>query len=145
MRSTTFALAEQLPAVAPHDSAVALRTTATFPPELARFVVPVASGVGSAAPTAAAEASCTRKYLPGCTVPLRGVTCQVVPVADAYWIDHVLMSTAVAPRLNSSTKSFEYVAPLLPPPAYAWLTTMSAETPRAAGAASRRSEERRVG
>jgi len=116
MRSTTFASAEQLPTVAPHDSAVALGTTATFPPEFARLVVPVASGIGSAPPTAAAEASCTRKNLPGWTVPLSGVTCQLVPEAEAYWIDHAPRSTALAPRLKSSTKSFAYVAPLLPPP-----------------------------
>src|SRR6187455_1487725 len=141
MRSTTFASAEQLPAAAPHDSAVALRTTATFPPELARFVITAASGVGRAAPTAAAEASCTRRYLPGCTVPLSGVTCQVVPVAEAYWIDHAPRSTAVAPRLKSSTKSFAYVAPLLP---YTWLTTMSDDALRAAGAAMRAPAKRRA-
>jgi len=95
MRSTTFASAEQLPTVAPHDSAVVLRTTATFPPEFARLVVPLASGIGSAPPTAAAEASCTRKNLPGWTVPLSGVTCQLVPEAEAYWIDHAPRSTAL--------------------------------------------------
>ena len=68
--------------------------------------MPVASGVGRAAPTAAAEASCTRKNLPGWTDPLSGVTCQLVPAADAYWIDQLLMSIADAPRLNNSTKSF---------------------------------------
>src|SRR6185295_8306106 len=111
--------------------------SAIFPPELARFVVPVASGVGSAAPTAAAEASCTRKYLPGWTVPLSGVTCQLVPDAEAYWIDHAPRSTALAPRLKSSTKSFAYVAPLLPPPPYTWLTTMSDDALRAAGTTMR--------
>ena len=124
-------------------SAVVLWTTATFPPAFARFVVPVASGVGSVPPTAAADASCTRKYFPGCTLPVSGVTCQLVPVADAYWIDHVPRSTAVAPRLNSSTKSFAYVAPLLPPPPYSWLTTMSEEALRAAGATSRATANRR--
>src|SRR6185436_5645712 len=143
MRSTTFASAEQLPTVAPHDSAVALRTTATFPPEFARLVVPVASGIGSAPPTAAAEASCTRKNLPGWTVPLSGVTCQLEPEAEAYWIDHAPRSTAGAPRLNSSTKSFAYVAPLLPPPPYSWLTTMPGEALRAAGATSRATANRR--
>ena len=68
--------------------------------------MPVASGVGRAAPTAAADASCTRKNLPGWTDPLSGVTCQLVPAADAYWIDQLLMSIAEAPRLNNSTKSF---------------------------------------
>ena len=41
-------------------AAVALRTTATLPPETARFEVPVASGVGSPAPTVPPDASWTR-------------------------------------------------------------------------------------
>ena len=43
-------------------------------------------------------------------------------------------STAVDPRLKSSTKSFENGAPALPPPAKTWLTTTSGEAPRADGA-----------
>jgi hypothetical protein len=35
-------------------------TSATLPADAARFVVPVASGAGSAAPTAAVEASWTK-------------------------------------------------------------------------------------
>src|SRR5262245_32282037 len=136
IRSTTLELAEQLPSEAPQVSAVALRTTATLPPVLARFAVPVASGVGSAAPTAAADASWTRNDFPGWTLPLRGVTCQLVPVADAYWIDQAPTSIAAVPRLKSSTKSFAYVAPLFPPPPYTWLTTMSVDALRAAGATS---------
>jgi hypothetical protein len=130
--------------VAPQDSALALRTTATLPPELARFVVPVTSGVGRGAPTAAAEASCTRRYLPGWTEPASGVTCQLVPDAEAYWIDQALTSTALEPRLTSSTKSLEYVAPLLPPPAYTWLTTTSADALCAAGTTSKAPAKRRA-
>src|SRR5476649_165964 len=59
-RSWTSALPLQLPAAAPQVSGVASRTSATLPPETARFVVPMASGVGSGAPTAAADANCTR-------------------------------------------------------------------------------------
>ena len=51
---------EQLPAEAPHDSAVALSTTATLPPLTARFEVPVASAAGSAPPFAPPDASWTR-------------------------------------------------------------------------------------
>jgi hypothetical protein len=55
----TYALS-QLPAVAPHTSAVVSRTSAILPPEAARFDVPVASGAGSVAPTVAVDASWTR-------------------------------------------------------------------------------------
>ena len=60
-RSATDATVEQLPGDLRHRRAASRRaTTATLPPETARFVVPVASGVGSGAPTAAADASWTR-------------------------------------------------------------------------------------
>src|SRR5262245_31340121 len=43
-----------------HDRTVASRTSATLPPLVARLGVPVASGVGSAAPTEPPDASRTR-------------------------------------------------------------------------------------
>ena len=52
--------ADSFPADAPQASAVVPWTSATLPPDAARLVVPVASGVGSAAPTAAVEPSWTR-------------------------------------------------------------------------------------
>jgi hypothetical protein len=51
------AAAAQLPGDAPQLSAVASWTSAILPPDAARLVVPVASGVGSAEPTAAVDAS----------------------------------------------------------------------------------------
>ncbi len=60
IRSAIEVTAEQLPGDAPQASGVESRTTATLPPETARFVVPVASGVGRGDPTAAADASWTR-------------------------------------------------------------------------------------
>src|SRR5262249_30771235 len=111
------ASAGQLPGLRPQLSAAAVRTSATFPPETAMFVVPVASGVGRGAPTAAAEASWTRKCAPGATDPERLVTCHVVPAPEVYWTDQLPRSTVVLPRLNSSTKSFVYGAFALPPPA----------------------------
>src|SRR5262249_17673656 len=73
---------------------------------------------------------------PGGTEPDRAVTCHVVPPPDAYCSDQAARSTVVLPRLNSSTKSFVYGAPELPPPAKTWLITMSAEALWAAGATS---------
>src|SRR6187399_1108630 len=126
----------QLPAEAPQLSADASRTTATLPPETAMLVVPETSGVGNAAPTAAADASCTRYRRPGAIDPVNAVACHVAPDADAYWIVQPLTSTAVDPRLKSSTKSFAKGAPELPPPGKTWLTTRSGEALRAAGGAS---------
>src|SRR5262245_46504476 len=136
MRSAIEVTDAQLPAEAPHVSGVASRTTATLPPDTAMLVVPIVSGVGSAAPIAAAEASCTRCRRPGAIDPVNAVTCQVAPDADAYWIVHPPTSTAVDPRLKSSTKSFANGAPELPPPGKTWLTTMSGDALRAAGTAS---------
>ena len=67
----------QLPAEAPQVSRVASRTTATLPPETAMLVVPIVSGVGNAAPTAAADASCTRCRRPGAIDPVSAVACHV--------------------------------------------------------------------
>src|SRR5215471_18475897 len=95
--------AEPLPGAAPHDRAVALSTTATFPPVTARFEVPVASGVGSAAPFVPPEASWTRYRPPAGIVPLSAVDPHDVLAADAYCSVQPSIATGLAPRLNSST------------------------------------------
>ena len=59
---------------------------------------------------------------------LNAVTCQVVPVADAYCTDQPFKLTATLPRLKSSMKSFLNVAPEFPPPPYTWLITTFRET-----------------
>src|SRR5215510_10327518 len=61
-------------------------------------------------------------------VPARSVFCQLIPADAAYWTDQPVTSTALAPRLNNSMKSFLNVAPLLPPPPYTWLMTISGDT-----------------
>ena len=69
---------------------------------------------------------------------VRLVVCQgvvIVPVAGEYCTDQPVTFTAVAPRLNSSMKSFLRVAPLFPPPPYTWLITMPVETKGACGLA----------
>ena len=76
-----------------------------------RFEVPLASGAGKSAPIVGLDgASFTRKYLPGDIKhgpgEQRGVTDQLVPVADACCTDHPVRSTVVVPRLNNSMKSF---------------------------------------
>src|SRR5947199_8089074 len=101
MRSAICESPEQLPADAPQESSALPRTRATLPPDTAKFVVPEASGVGSGEPMAAADASWTRWYLPGGTLPDSAVDCQVEPPADAYWIVQLEMSTLVEPRLKS--------------------------------------------
>src|SRR5262249_812948 len=120
------------------------RTIATLPPETAMLLAPVASGVGSCAPTAPPDASWTRYLPPGGTEPESEVTCHVVPDADAYWIDQLPRSTAAVPRLKSSTKSLPYGALAFPPPAKSWLTTMSVDALRAAGAITNRAASRSV-
>jgi hypothetical protein len=95
--------AEQLPADAPQLSAVESVTTATLPPETARLLVPVASGVGSAAPAAPPEASWTRKRPPGAIDPLSAVGCHVEPALVAYWTVQPSTVTAAEPALKSST------------------------------------------
>src|SRR5215216_2335744 len=46
-----------------------------------------------------------------------------VPAADAYWIDHPVRSAGELLLLVSSTKSFVYGAPVLPPPPYTSVMT----------------------
>ena len=83
-------------------SAAASRTTATFPPVAARFVVPVASGAGGAAPFAP-EARCRTEYEPPAGIdPASDVTDHDVPAAVAYWSDQPDRLTAEVPRLKSS-------------------------------------------
>src|SRR5439155_24390420 len=102
---------EQLPAVAPQLSAVPSRTSATFPPEAARFVVPVASRAGRVAPTAAVEASCTRQYRPGWIDPASGVVWQLVAAAEAYGIVPPLASTAELPLFRRPPEESAYAGP----------------------------------
>src|SRR5690242_7754911 len=102
MRSSTVETAEQLPGEAPHESAVALSTSAILPPVTARFEVPVASAAGSAAPFAP-PASWTRYRPPAGIEPLSAVDCHVVLAAEEYWSVQPSIATAPAPRLNSST------------------------------------------
>ena len=83
--------------------AVASVTTATLPPETARLLAPVASGAGSEAPTDPPDASCTRKDRPGGIDPLRAVSCQLVPAADAYCTVQPSTVTDAEPALKSST------------------------------------------
>jgi hypothetical protein len=96
-------VAEQLPADAPHVSAVALSTTAILPPVTARFEVPVASGAGRAVPFVPPEASWTRYLPPAGIVPLSAVEPQLVLPDDAYWSVQPSIATELEPRLKSST------------------------------------------
>src|SRR6266542_4689964 len=66
--------------------------------------------------------------MPGGSVPDSAVTSQVVPDAEAYCTLHADSVTLPPPRLYSSMKSFAYGAPVLPPPPYTWLITMSGDT-----------------
>src|SRR6476646_6250412 len=68
---------------------------------------------------------------PAAIEPLSGVADQLVLPALAYWSVQPLRSTLATPGLKSSTKSFAYVAPALPPPAYTWLTTTPDDAPTA--------------
>ena len=106
--------------------AVLLLLNNTLPavPDMARL--PLASGVGSAAVPPVPFACWTSKYWPGCkSIAGKAVTAQVVPAADAYCTLQLPTFTGLAPRLNSSMKSLVYKAPVLPPPPYTWLMTMS--------------------
>ena len=93
-------------------------TNATFPAVADIPIEPTTFAVGSALPTAPPVASCTSRYLPGCSIPkaARLVTVQVEPVFDAYCTDQLDTSTGVVPRLKISMKSFVKVAVALPPP-----------------------------
>ena len=88
----------------------------TFPAVAERLVDPVVSADGSVAPIVP-PASLTRKCWPGAIEPASAVAAKLpVPLALAYCTDQPLSETVLAPRLNSSMKSFWYVAPALPPP-----------------------------
>src|SRR5437762_1597198 len=70
-------------------------------------------------------------------LPDRVVRDQVEPPAEAYCTVQPATLTVAVPRLYSSTKSLVYGAPVLPPPPYTWLTTMSVDAACArAGTAS---------
>ncbi|HEY3262243.1 MAG TPA: hypothetical protein VGJ95_18590 [Pseudonocardiaceae bacterium] len=117
----------------PLQASPAVEVTSTTLPVVAdMLVVPVASGVGSGTPLAP-PASCTSRYWPGCRV-MAGSAVGLfaaklpVPVALAYCTDQPATDAGLAPRLYNSTKSLVYGAPVLPPPPYTWLITMSGET-----------------
>lgn len=83
-------------------NAVVFETNATLPTVADIAIVPVASGVGRATPTAP-PAWRTKKYCPGFKVKFgRVVTCQVVPVAEVYWTDIPFKLTAEFDLLNNS-------------------------------------------
>src|SRR3954447_8095969 len=103
MRSCSVATPAQLPGDAPQRIAAPSWTSAIFPPDAARLVVPVTSGAGRALPTVPVGPSWTRRCRPGAIEPASGVTDQVLPAEVAYCTDHELTSTDVPPRLNSST------------------------------------------
>jgi hypothetical protein len=91
---------------------VALLTSAIFPAVALILIEPVASGVGRFVVPPAPTASCTSRYCPGCRVSVGSdVTCHDVPVELAYCTLHPATVTGAAVGLNSSTKSFLYVAP----------------------------------
>ncbi len=73
------------------------------------------------------------------TDPLSAVTCAVVPVALRYWTDipETLIEALVG--LYSSTKSFVYWAPELPPPPYTSLMTRFEPSGAACAGATRAS------
>src|SRR5215471_2836203 len=119
----------------PQVRAAVVETTATFPPETARLVVPVASGAGSEAPIAADEFNWTRKYPCAGMDPMSAVVCQLVLAAEAYWTLQPPRLTADELALKSSTKSWSKLAPELPPPAKTWLTTTPEDEEGDAGAA----------
>jgi hypothetical protein len=105
-------------------NAVVLLTSATFPAVALILIEPVASGVGRFVVPPAPTASCTSRYCPGCRVSVGSdVTCHDVPVELAYCTLHPATVTGAAVELNSSTKSFLYVAPEFPPPPYTWEIT----------------------
>ena len=60
-------------------------------------------------------------------MPDSGVVCHVLPAADAYCTVHPSTTIGELLWLNSSTKSFLYVAPEFPPPPYTWLITIAGD------------------
>src|SRR6476469_405281 len=70
---------------------------------------------------------------PAAIEPLSAVADQLVLPALAYWSVQPLRSTLATVGLKSSTKSFAYVAPALPPLAYTWLMTTPGDAPTADG------------
>jgi hypothetical protein len=81
------------------------------------------SGTGSGVVPPNPWPSWTRRYCPGASVTAGSSVIWFalaprfpVPVDEAYWIDQPASDALVEPRLNSSTKSWVYVAPALPPP-----------------------------
>src|SRR5690348_4376453 len=86
-------------------TAVVLLARITWPAEPDIAMPPVKSGVGRAALGVEPAASCTSRYAPAPMVPLRLVTCAVLPADERYWTDHPFRLTGAAERLCSSMKS----------------------------------------
>ena len=106
--------------------AVLLLLSNTLPvvPDMLRL--PAASGVGKSCVPPAPLACWTSKYWPGCkSIAGKAVTDQLVLAAAPYCTLQLLRFTGLAPRLNNSMKSLRYSAPVLPPPPYTWLMTIS--------------------
>src|SRR5699024_2604580 len=80
-----------------------------------------ASGRGSADPLPAAN--CTRKCAPGATSPSSAMFPPDPPPDDLYSSRRPASGMLSLVGLNSSTKSFDSEAPLLPPPPYTSLMT----------------------
>jgi hypothetical protein len=86
--------------------AVVELTRATLPAVADIVMLPVASGVGRLVVPPVPAACWMRKYWPGLSETVgRIVTCQVVPVAAAYWTDMPAVLAAEAPALKISMKS----------------------------------------
>ena len=104
----------------PRESAPAARTTLPALPLM--LMVPTTSAVGSAAPVAPGAIPTRNRPPAGTSTPgsatnwLEEAPKLPVPVADAYWTESPARDAGAVPRLNSSTKSALYGAPLLPPP-----------------------------
>src|SRR5262245_49124503 len=98
-------------------SAVVPSTRATLPAVADIFVVPVASGVGNAAPVAPL-ASATKYDPPGGidAAAGSGATIHVVPIALPYCTERPASANGAFDGLKSSTKSRLNGAPALPPP-----------------------------
>ena len=126
-RSTSSASCAAEQGVEPplHPRGVVVLTTATLPPVPLMLigVASVTSGAGRLTVPPEPWASWMRRYWPGARVTAGSSVRRVapdpkfpVPAALVYWTDQPARLTGEPPRLNSSMKSFRYVAPLFPPP-----------------------------
>ncbi len=83
----------------PPVSAVVVLTRATLPAVALIAMVPMASGVGRLVVPPVPWASWIRYFVLAARVPEMGVTCQVVPVAEAYCTDQPVKLTGLPERL----------------------------------------------